>query len=199
MLKALADVGTRYGRVEDALSTLGSLEITNKTALSEVENVDIAKAIVDLQMQEVAYQAALLAVRGNDADLVTRLKYDLAHTPRFDDPTRELGSYRAAARACGVDHNTVKAVVERVDGGLHRGLEVGEVDHPTGALPDGPVDRHPHAEAVPVQAGALVALGHVRQRVGRLEAELLDRFGEVARRRFAGASGRPRVVITQAA
>lgn len=59
MLSALADVGTRYGRVEDALSTLGSLEITNKTALSEVENVDIAKAIVDLQMQEVAYQSAL--------------------------------------------------------------------------------------------------------------------------------------------
>ena len=26
---------------------------------------------------------------------------------------RELGSYRAAARACGVDHKTVKAVVER--------------------------------------------------------------------------------------
>jgi flagellar hook-associated protein 3 FlgL len=59
MLSALADVGTRYGRVEDALSTLGTTEITNKTALSEVENVDIAKAIVDLQMQEVAYQSAL--------------------------------------------------------------------------------------------------------------------------------------------
>lgn len=59
MLSALADVGTRYGRVEDALSTLGATEITNKTALSEVENVDIAKAIVDLQMQEVAYQSAL--------------------------------------------------------------------------------------------------------------------------------------------
>jgi len=59
MLSALADVGTRYGRVEDALSTLGVTEITNKTALSEVENVDIAKAIVDLQMQEVAYQSAL--------------------------------------------------------------------------------------------------------------------------------------------
>jgi hypothetical protein len=33
------------------------------------------------------------------------------------DRYRELGSYRAAARACGVDHKTVKAVVERVERG----------------------------------------------------------------------------------
>jgi hypothetical protein len=33
------------------------------------------------------------------------------------DKYRELGSYRAAARACGVDHKTVKAVVERVERG----------------------------------------------------------------------------------
>jgi flagellar hook-associated protein 3 FlgL len=59
MLSALADVGTRYGRVEDALSTLASSEITTTAALSEVENVDIARAVVDLQMQEVAYQSAL--------------------------------------------------------------------------------------------------------------------------------------------
>ena len=31
------------------------------SALSEVENTDLAKAIVDLQLQEVAYQAALAA------------------------------------------------------------------------------------------------------------------------------------------
>ena len=59
MLSALADVGTRYGRVEDALTTLNNAELDNTAALSEVENVDIAKAIVDLQMQEVAYQSAL--------------------------------------------------------------------------------------------------------------------------------------------
>jgi transposase len=33
------------------------------------------------------------------------------------DKYRELGSYRAAARACGVDHKTVRAVVERIDRG----------------------------------------------------------------------------------
>ncbi len=59
MLSALADVGTRYGRVEGALSTLTDTNLDNTAALSEVENVDIAKAIVDLQMAEVAHQAAL--------------------------------------------------------------------------------------------------------------------------------------------
>jgi flagellar hook-associated protein 3 FlgL len=38
---------------------LTSTNLDNTAALSEVENVDIAKAIVDLQMQEVAYQSAL--------------------------------------------------------------------------------------------------------------------------------------------
>jgi flagellar hook-associated protein 3 FlgL len=59
MLGALADVGTRYGRVEGALTALTDANLDNTAALSEVENVDIAKAIVDLQMQEVAHQAAL--------------------------------------------------------------------------------------------------------------------------------------------
>lgn len=59
MLSALADVGTRYGRVEGAMTTLTDANLNNTAALSEVENVDIAKAIVDLQMAEVAHQAAL--------------------------------------------------------------------------------------------------------------------------------------------
>jgi hypothetical protein len=33
------------------------------------------------------------------------------------DKYRELGSYRAAGRACGVDHKTVKVVVDRVERG----------------------------------------------------------------------------------
>lgn len=59
MRTALADVGTRYGRVERAMSTLTDTTLSNTASLSEVENIDIAKAVVDLQMQEVAYQAAL--------------------------------------------------------------------------------------------------------------------------------------------
>ena len=59
MRTALADVGTRYGRVESALDSVNSSTLDTQAALSEVENVDIGKAIVDLQMQEVAYQSAL--------------------------------------------------------------------------------------------------------------------------------------------
>jgi flagellar hook-associated protein 3 FlgL len=59
MRTALADVGTRYGRVESAMTRLDGTTLDNQKALSDVENVDIAKAIVDLQMQEVAYQSAL--------------------------------------------------------------------------------------------------------------------------------------------
>ncbi|MGA9747326.1 MAG: flagellar hook-associated protein FlgL [Nocardioides sp.] len=59
MRTALADVGTRYARVERAMGTLTDTTLSNTANLSEVENVDIAKAVVDLQMQEVAYQAAL--------------------------------------------------------------------------------------------------------------------------------------------
>jgi len=59
MRTALADVGTRYNRVESALASAKSSTLDMQSMLSEIENVDVAKAIVDLQMQEVAYQAAL--------------------------------------------------------------------------------------------------------------------------------------------
>lgn len=59
MRSSLADVGTRYARVEHAMTILSDATLDNTAALSEVENVDMARAIVDLQMQEVAYQSAL--------------------------------------------------------------------------------------------------------------------------------------------
>jgi flagellar hook-associated protein 3 FlgL len=59
MKTALADVGSRVNRLEDAVAKIKDSEVDLKASLSEVENVDIAKAVVDLQMQEVAYQAAL--------------------------------------------------------------------------------------------------------------------------------------------
>lgn len=59
MRTALTDVGTRYSRVESAQTSLSASTLDHQKSLSDVENVDIAQAIVELQMQEVAYQAAL--------------------------------------------------------------------------------------------------------------------------------------------
>ncbi len=61
MRTALADVGARENRVDTALSTLSSTTLDTQSALSGVEDVDIASATMDLQMQEVAYQASLAA------------------------------------------------------------------------------------------------------------------------------------------
>lgn len=56
-----SDIGARTVRVENARSVATDATLTLKNALSEVENVDLAKATVDLGLQEVAYQAALAA------------------------------------------------------------------------------------------------------------------------------------------
>jgi flagellar hook-associated protein 3 FlgL len=56
---ALADVGTRYGRVEQARTRAGDAELSLSSTLSGIENTDLPRAMVDLQLQEVAYQAAL--------------------------------------------------------------------------------------------------------------------------------------------
>lgn len=56
-----SDIGARTNRVEQAQSVASDAQLTLNNSLSEVENVDLAKATVDLQLQEVAYQAALAA------------------------------------------------------------------------------------------------------------------------------------------
>jgi len=56
---AMADVGTRYSRLEQAAQLASDTELSLTTSLSELENADLPKAMVDLQLQEVAYQAAL--------------------------------------------------------------------------------------------------------------------------------------------
>ena len=58
---ARADVGTRTNRIELAKSRAEDAGLTLSSSISEVENTDLAKATVDLQLQEVAYQAALAA------------------------------------------------------------------------------------------------------------------------------------------
>jgi flagellar hook-associated protein 3 FlgL len=61
MTTAHAEVGTRAKRVDAAAQTGADTELRLKSSLSEVENADLPKVIVDLQMQQTAYQAALAA------------------------------------------------------------------------------------------------------------------------------------------
>lgn len=56
---AQAAVGASYNRVDAAERKGQDALVTLRSALSEVEDTDLPKAMVDLQMHEVAYQAAL--------------------------------------------------------------------------------------------------------------------------------------------
>ncbi len=59
----LSDVGSRYSRMDQARETADDRVLTLKGDLSSVEDIDLPKTIVDLQMQEAAYQAALGATK----------------------------------------------------------------------------------------------------------------------------------------
>lgn len=59
MLTAVADVGARYARLVATQQTADSRLLDLRSSLAEVESVDLPKAVMDLQIQEVAYQAAL--------------------------------------------------------------------------------------------------------------------------------------------
>src|SRR5690606_37519050 len=57
----LSDIGSRAGRIEQAGQAAEDAKLSLTSNLSSIENVDLPRAIVDLQMQETAYQAALAA------------------------------------------------------------------------------------------------------------------------------------------
>lgn len=59
MLTQVSGVGARQNRVQDAQSTLLEAQQSTKAQLSAIEDVDLAGIILELQMQEVAYQGAL--------------------------------------------------------------------------------------------------------------------------------------------
>jgi flagellar hook-associated protein 3 FlgL len=59
MKTALADVGTRQARMETAANVNSSQQLTLQTQLQNTENVDMPKTIMNMQMQQVGYQAAL--------------------------------------------------------------------------------------------------------------------------------------------
>src|SRR5690554_1087725 len=65
-------------------------------------------------------------------------------------------------------------VVKLLEQGLEGGFDVGEIHHPAGVRGRLAGDMDLDAEGVAMQAGALVALGHVRQPVRRLDGEDLE-------------------------
>ena len=59
MQNALASVGSRYHQIEIMQARNQANQLESQNQLSEVEGVDLPSAMVELQLQEVAYQAAL--------------------------------------------------------------------------------------------------------------------------------------------
>ena len=57
----LGAIGARYNQVEGMRERAESMNVTLTNGLSEIENIDLPRTIVDLQLQEVAYQSALAA------------------------------------------------------------------------------------------------------------------------------------------
>ena len=53
--------GARENRLEAALSRLGEVEESTLKQLSETEDADIAKTLIEFSSQQAAYQAALKA------------------------------------------------------------------------------------------------------------------------------------------
>ncbi|WP_157371411.1 flagellar hook-associated protein FlgL [Angustibacter sp. Root456] len=61
VLQTLTDVGVRYNRAEAAATTADNTVLSLRTTLSGVEDIDLPKTIMDLQLQQTTYQAALSA------------------------------------------------------------------------------------------------------------------------------------------
>jgi flagellar hook-associated protein 3 FlgL len=57
----LGAVGARYNQVDGMKARAEDQSVTLKNGLSDVENIDLPKTIVDLQLQEIAYKSALSA------------------------------------------------------------------------------------------------------------------------------------------
>jgi flagellar hook-associated protein 3 FlgL len=59
MITSVSDVGARYSRVMQLRQSADDRVIDIKSSLSGVEDIDLPKTITELQLQQVAYQAAL--------------------------------------------------------------------------------------------------------------------------------------------
>lgn len=61
LVSARASVGARTNSIEAAATRADDTELSLTNALAEIENADLPKTLIDLKMQETAYQAALAA------------------------------------------------------------------------------------------------------------------------------------------
>ena len=61
VVTARTDVGARTNRLDAAQSRLGQLEETTTTLLSNTEDADMAKTLIDASTQQAVYQSALRA------------------------------------------------------------------------------------------------------------------------------------------
>lgn len=59
LTSGLASVGARYSRTELMMQTADDRALSLKSSLASIENIDLPRTVVDLQLQQVAYQAAL--------------------------------------------------------------------------------------------------------------------------------------------
>ena len=59
MLKAASDIGTRTNRIETAKQVNTDLQLTLQSRSADIENVDLARTMMNLQMQQTGYEAAL--------------------------------------------------------------------------------------------------------------------------------------------
>src|SRR5690606_14141456 len=59
LLRIRAEVGAKANRLEAAANRLHELDLNVSRVLSETEDVDVAKAIMELKMQENVYRLAL--------------------------------------------------------------------------------------------------------------------------------------------
>ena len=59
MLRAATDIGTRTSRIETAKQVNADLQLSLTSRSADIENVDLAKTIMNLQMQQTGYEAAL--------------------------------------------------------------------------------------------------------------------------------------------
>jgi flagellar hook-associated protein 3 FlgL len=59
MLTEVSSIGARQNQIASAQTSITGKQLTTKSQLSGIEDIDLAETILNLQMQQVAYQGAL--------------------------------------------------------------------------------------------------------------------------------------------